>query len=271
MRSVPRFLVYVGLIIVSFSAWSQDPAPDQPIPEPPQMDTYTPAPVPAVQEPAPYIAPAPAPSLAPVPETLPARVDALELFRRGRAQESAGRIAEAQALYRQAVDACERELAADPSRMDAYAVKSWSLLRLGRHREAVDTAQAGLRVRGDARLWQVMGEAYFHLGDNELALRNLRRYLENVGEFGDRVSSTYFYMGEVYMRLRRFNHADIVYSLAVHRDPAMPRWWFRLGQAVEALADYRRAAEHYSRALSLSPGMREATEALARVRARITP
>lgn len=260
MRPRYRDLAPIFLVILAAAvAAAQDVAPR---PEP-GSDAPAPAAAPAPTAPVPS-----APTVS-APAAIPARVDALELYRQGRNLESAGRIAEAQGRYRDAVEVCDRELAADPARMDAYAVKCWSLFRLDRFREVVDTASAGLKVRYDPRLSEVMGEAYFHLGNNDLALKNLQRYIENVGEFGDRVSTAYFYMGEVYQRLKKYEHADIAYALALYRDPSMSRWWFRYGLAVEALSDYRRAADYYARALKLSPDMKEATEALARVRSRI--
>lgn len=258
MRSRIRLPALVVLASWAAASFAQDAVP-APSPEPTAPAPSSPAsPAPAVP-----------PSFSPAPAPVPTRVDALELYRRGRNLESTGRMSEAQGLYREAVAACDRELAADPARMDAYAVKCWSLFRLDRFRDVVDTATAGLKVRYDPRLSEVMGEAYFHLGNNDLALKNLQRYIENVGEFGDRVSTAYFYMGEIYQRLKKFDHADIAYALALHRDPSMSRWWFRYGQAVEALADYRRAADLYARALKLSPEMKEASDALARVRSRI--
>ena len=264
MRPSFRALALIVLARLAAAAAAQDavPAPEpEPQPAAPAPSTAPTAPAPAV--------PVPAPSFSPAPAPVPSRVDALELYRQGRNLESAGRTAEALGRYREAVAVCDRELAADPARMDAYAVKYWSLFRLDRFREVVDTANAGLKVRYDPRLSEVMGEAYFHLGNNDLALKNLQRYIENMGEFGDRVSTAYFYMGEIYQRLRKYDHADIAYALALHRDPSMSRWWFRYGQAVEALKDYRRAADLYARALKLSPEMKEASDALARVRSRI--
>ena len=252
MRPSFQALALIVLVRLAAAAAAQDafPAPE------PQPAAPAPSPAPA--------APVPA-----VPAPVPSRVDALELYRQGRNLESAGRIADAQNRYRESVTVCERELSEDPTRMDAYVVKSWSLFRLNRFREVVDTATAGLKVRYDPRLSEVMGEAYFHLGNNDLALKNLQRYIDNVGEFGDRVSTAYFYMGEVYQRLKKYDHADIAYALALYRDPSMSRWWFRYGQAVEALSDFKRAADYYAKALKLSPEMKEASEALARVRSRI--
>lgn len=220
---------------------------------------------------APQEAPLPPLSAQPAQPAAPVapRPDALLAFNQGRAHEGAGRAAEAAAKYREAIAICDAELAENPQRMDAYTVKSWSLFRLGRYREVVDLGTKALRIRFDARIVQVMGEAYFHLGDDATSLRNLQRYIDNAGEFADRVPTSYFYMAESYVRMRRYDHADIAYALAVYREPNMPRWWLRYGLAVEALGDFRRADEYFGRALRLSPTMAEAREGQARVRARL--
>lgn len=217
----------------------------------------------------------PAPSL-PVPaaSSLPqagvaTKADALLLYNQGRSLDTAGRKAEAEAKYREAVATCDRELASDPTRMDAYTVKCWALFRLDRFRDVISVGSAALRVKFDARVVEVMGESYFHLNDDASAVKFLQRYVENAGEYADRVASAYFYMAESYLRQKRYDHADIAYSLAVYREANIARWWFRYGNAVEALGQYARASELYARALRLNPGMAEAIEAQARVKARL--
>ncbi len=244
MRSFARIACLLCVVVLAGPAFAQDEAP-APVQE---------------SEPA-VLAPAPAPS----------REDALELYRQGRSLEAAGKNTEARARYRDAIAVCDQELAADPARMDAYTVKCWCLFRLDRYREVIEVGAAGNKVRYDPRLSEVIGEAYYHLGNNELALRNLQRYIENVGEYGDRVTTAYFYMGETYLRMKQYNRADIAYRLAVYREPSMARWWYRYGLTVEYLEDYKRAADLYARALKLSPEMKEASDGLARVKNRINP
>jgi len=216
-----------------------------------------------------------APALEAPPATLPARAaapvkaDALLLFRQGRDLEAAGKRAEALAKYKESVAVCDAELAIDPTRMDAYTVKCWSLFRLERYQEVVDLGNAALKIKFDARVVEVMGEAYFHLGDDARALKHLQRYIDNVGEYGDRVSTAYFYMAESYLRMKRFDHADIAYAMAVYREPGMARWWFRYASVAETLGDHARAYELYARALRLNPGMAEAVAGQARVKARL--
>jgi tetratricopeptide (TPR) repeat protein len=210
-----------------------------------------------------------APAIAAPAQSAPSKADALLLYKQGRDLESAGKKAEATAKYRESVAICDRELAADPTRMDSYTVKCWSLFRLDRFREVIDIGSAGLKVKFDARIVEVMGEAYFHLNDDASAMRYLQRYLDNVGEYGDRVPTAYFYMAESYTRQKRLDHADIAYSFAVYREPGIARWWYRYASVVEALGEYQRAYDLYARALKLSPGMAEATAGQARVKARL--
>jgi tetratricopeptide (TPR) repeat protein len=153
--------------------------------------------------------------------------------------------------------------------MDAYTVKCWSLFRLERFKEVVDVGSAGLKVKFDARIVEVIGESYFHLGNDANAIRYLQRYLDNVGEYADRVPSAYFYMAESYLRQKRLDHADIAYSLAVYREPNIARWWYRYAMTVEMLGEPARAYDLYSRAIKLSPGLPEAIQGQARVKARM--
>lgn len=196
----------------------------------------------------------------------PPKADALLLFRQGRDLEAAGKKAEADIKYIESVKVCDAELAQDPARMDAYTVKCWSLFRLEKYQEVVDIGNFALKVKFDARIIEVMGEAYFHLGDDTKALKNLQRYIENVGEFGERVSTAYFYMAETYVRIKKLDHADIAYAMAVYREPGIARWWYRYGSVAENLGDKTRAYELYSKALKLSPGMPEAVSGQARVK-----
>ncbi|GAB1431874.1 tetratricopeptide repeat protein [Spirochaetota bacterium] len=198
----------------------------------------------------------------------PLKPDALLLFRQGRDLEAAGKKPDSDAKYKEAVTFCDAELLTDPSRMDAYTVKCWSLFRLEKYKEVIDVGNQGLKVKFDARIIETMGEAYFHLGDDAKALKNLQRYIENIGEYGERVPTAYFYMAESYVRTKRLDHADIAYAMAVYREPGMARWWYRYGSVAESLGENSKAYELYGKALKLSPGMAEAAAGQARVNSR---
>jgi len=199
------------------------------------------------------------------------RADALLLYRQGRDFETAGKTAEAQRKFTESVAICEQELALDPKRIEAYVVKAWSLFRLERHQEVIAAGQAVLKIQFDARAAEVMGESYYHLGQMDNSLKNLQRYVDAVGESGDRYSTAYFYMGEAYLKLKKLDHADIAYSTAVRKEPNMPRWWYRLGWTCEQLQEYKRASEAYAKALALNPGYKEALDAQARVKPKVEP
>ncbi|MBP7094871.1 MAG: tetratricopeptide repeat protein [Spirochaetia bacterium] len=200
-------------------------------------------------------------------QSAPAAKDANLLIQQGRALVDSGKRAEGYALFEEAVAVCDAELAENPARMDSYVVKGWALFRLGRYREAVAVGEAGLKVKFDARIVENMGESYFFLRDYAASLRSMQRYIDNSGEYAERVSTAYFYMGEIYQVQRKFEHADIAYAIAVQREPNMARWWFRYGNAVEALGEKERARGLYEKALKLAPSFAEARDALARLSA----
>ncbi|HTX74348.1 MAG TPA: tetratricopeptide repeat protein [Rectinemataceae bacterium] len=206
------------------------------------------------------------PSVVNQPPSATSKPDALLLYRQGRDLESAGKTADAQAKYTQSVAICSQELAQDPKRMEAYVVKCWSLFRLGRHDEVISNGLAALKIQFDPRVSEVMGESFYFLGQMDSSLKYLQRYVDAVGEDGDRFSTAYFFMGEAYLRLKKYSHADMAYSTAVSKDPSMSRWWYRLGMACEYLEDWKRAYQAYSKAVSLSPGYQDALDGQGRVK-----
>ena len=200
-----------------------------------------------------------------------AKMDALLLYRQGRDLETAGKPADAQARYSQAVGVCDQEIAAEPKRLEAYVVKCWSLFRLAKHTEVISSGQAGMKIAFDPRISEVMGESYYFLGQMDNSIKSLQKYIEAVGDSGDRGPTAYFFMGEAYLRLKKYSHADIAYSTAVIKEPSMPRWWFRLGNTLESLGEWKRALDAYNRALALSPAYPEAIAAQSRAKAKVSP
>ncbi|HET7839887.1 MAG TPA: hypothetical protein VFL04_09005 [Rectinemataceae bacterium] len=95
-----------------------------------------------------------------------AKPDALKLYLDGKYEDSRR--------------ACLDELSADPANLEAYVVISWSLLALERWADAENYALKGYDLRRDARLTEALGEAAYHLGRNEAALRNFQNYVSVV-------------------------------------------------------------------------------------------
>jgi tetratricopeptide (TPR) repeat protein len=181
------------------------------------------------------------------------RPDALDLYRRGQFEE--------------AVEVCLQELEAQPRNMDSYVVLGWSLLRLERYQEALDYAQQALAIsRYDYRIIEITGEAYFYMGRNVGALRAFEEYVV-LAPTGDRIGLVYYFMGEIFVRLGEYNHADIAFSTAVYHSPNTARWWLRLGYAREMAEDFQWALTAYDRALELNANLVEASRGRDRVQA----
>ncbi len=199
-----------------------------------------------------------------------AKPDALLLYRQGRDLEAANRKADAQAKYEKSVAVCNTELSEDSRRIEAYVVKCWSLFRLNRHQEVISTGTAALKIQSDPRISEIMGESYFYLNENNLSLRCFQRFVDAADQSADRLPTAYFYMGEIYMRQKKYSHADIAYSMALSKESTMPRWWYRLGLSCENLGEWKRANDAYAKALALNPSMQEALDGEARVKTHLS-
>ncbi len=191
--------------------------------------------------------------------------DALKLYRNGRDLEATGRVDDAKTAYNQAIEVCKTDLTANPKNMDAYSIYGWSLVRLQRYGEAVTVCQEALRVMSDPRVIETLGEAYFYTSDYKEALKNMEKYVD-VAPKGERASTAYFFVGEVYRLNKQFNKAEMAYSAAVNLEPGISLWWYRLGAVRETIGDKTRAGEAYQRALKLRPDYKEANDGLSRVR-----
>jgi tetratricopeptide (TPR) repeat protein len=191
--------------------------------------------------------------------------DALQNYRTGRDLESRNRMDEARLYYNEAVRICGEEITANPSNMDSYTVLTWALQRLKKYSEVLTWGARALRVvPNDYRVIETMGEAYFYLDNFSSSLDCMQRYVNAMPE-GDRASVAYFFIGEIFRLQRRFSHADIAYSTALHLDPGAALWWYRLGMAREAAGEAAPAAEAYERALRINPAYKEASDGLTRV------
>lgn len=185
-------------------------------------------------------------------QTAPQRGDALALYNSGD--------------YAGAIAVCEEELRADPERVDAYVVLCWALVANRQYAEAEQRALDGLRVsQYDLRLTESLAEAYYYLGQNNSALTYFQRFVANAPDSNVRVGTAYYFMGELYIRQARYQHADIAFTAAVQKRPLQDSWWIRLGYAREHAGNYYEALAAYDEALRLSPSSSEATAGRRRV------
>jgi len=180
------------------------------------------------------------------------RPDALSEYRNGNFDRS--------------IEICKNEIAENPKNIESHVVVCWSLISLGRYAEAMNYAKAGRSIsRYDVRIAEILGEICYYQGQNTEALQYFQEYI-NLAPEGARIDSVYYFLGEIYMRLGRFRHADIALTTAVHWVPANAVWWTRLAYARENAGDLREAVVAYEKALSLNSQLNDARRGLDRVR-----
>ena len=115
------------------------------------------------------------------------------------------------------------------------------------------------------RITEILGEAHYYQGRNTEALQYFQEYASQAPE-GQRIETVYYFIGEIYIRLGKFRHADIAFSTAVHRMPGNAAWWARLAYARENAGDLTEAVAAYERALALNPQLADARRGLERSR-----
>ena len=180
------------------------------------------------------------------------RPDALQEYRNGNFERS--------------IEICRSEIAANPRNIESHVVICWSLIRLGRYSEAMNYARTGRNIsRYDVRIAEILGEICYYQGQNNEALQYFQEYI-NLAPEGARIETVYYFLGEVYIRLGRFRHADIALSTAVHWVPGNAEWWTRLAYARENAGDLNEAVTAYEKALSLNSQLPDARRGLDRVR-----
>lgn len=183
------------------------------------------------------------------------RADALLEYKRGN--------------YDRAVQICLEEIERMPRNMDSYVVLGWTYMKTGDYQEALDTGLSGLKIsRHDTRVIEIVAEAYYYLGKNLEALKYFEEY-SVLAPTGDRIELVYFFMGEIFIRLGEYNHADIAFTTAVYHFPNSARWWSRLGYAREMTEDWEYSREAYEKALQLNSSYNEAQRGLGRVKAKL--
>lgn len=168
--------------------------------------------------------------------------------------------------YATAILICEDEIRSNPENVESYVVMCWALIANKQYAEARQRAQDGLRVSPyDLRLTESFAEACYYLGQNNVALEQFQRFVANAPDSNSRVGSSYYYMGEIYIRQARYQHADIAFTTAVQKRPQQDSWWVRLGFARERAGNYYESLAAYDEALRLNPALVDAQTGKQRV------
>lgn len=172
--------------------------------------------------------------------------------------------------YRESVKVCEEELKDNPNRVESYVVMCWALVKNKQYAEAEQRAVQGLAISPyDLRLIENLGEAKYYLGKNNGAMEQFQKYVASAPDSGSRVGSAYYFMGEIYIRQARYQHADISLSAAVKKEPLIEAWWIRLGYAREMAENNYEALQAYDEALKLNTSSIDASRGRERISARL--
>jgi tetratricopeptide (TPR) repeat protein len=174
------------------------------------------------------------------------KADALALYRVGK--------------YTEAADVCLAEIQENPGNVESHVVLAWSLVAAKRYDEAASWAEKGRSLsKYDPRLIEIHAEAQYWRGQNDAALRLFQEYISYAPN-GSRISLVYYFMGEIYLRLAKYRHADMAFSAALQLETLNAPWWVRLGYAREMAKEYRYAVEAYARAIELNPNLQDAVK-----------
>lgn len=172
--------------------------------------------------------------------------------------------------YREAVQVCEEELKTNPNRIESYVVMCWALVKNKQYAECEQRASEGLVLSPyDLRLIEILGEARYYLGKNQSAMEQFQKYVASASESGSRVGTAYYFMGEIYIKQTKYQHADIALSSAVKKEPLLDYWWIRLGYAREMAGNYYEAMNAYDEALRLNSASYDALRGRERVNAKL--
>jgi len=171
--------------------------------------------------------------------------------------------------FNEAVAVCLAEINENLRNIESYVVLTWSLLALERYADAERYAlKAYNEVRRDPRITETLGEAAYYQGKNNEALRHFQSYV-NLLPDGSRIGTVYYFMGEIYLRQEKYNHADIAIRTALQYEPRNARWWARLGYVRERSAEWTYAVAAYDQALASNPDLGDAKAGRERALARI--
>lgn len=177
--------------------------------------------------------------------------DALVLFKLGK--------------YKEAISVCEQEIKAAPKNLESHVVLSWALIADKQYKKAYEITKKGRNiVQYDPRLIESQAEACFFLGRNNEALNLFQTYI-SYAPSGIRMAEVYYFMGEIYLRMAKFSHADISFTAAVQSNSLDGVWWARLGYAREQARDYIHALRAYDKALELNKNHVDAQKGKERV------
>lgn len=132
----------------------------------------------------------------------------------------------------------------------AYERRAHIYNELGKDEEAIADMNAAIRVDSEPYIyWYTRAIAYHDRGQYEFAVRDFKEALKRRE---DSKASTYYELGNVYMKLSQFEDAEACYREAT-ADPAkaIPHYYYRQAQALEQLNRSEEAQSVIAEAINL--------------------
>ena len=170
------------------------------------------------------------------------------LFQLALAHHRAGRLQQAQALYRQV-------LKLEPRHADALNLSGTAAGQMGNHTEAVDRINEALAIHPrDVGYRQNLGLALQALGRFDEAVANYQRALQ----LEPNHAAIHNSLGSALLALADVEPAIACFRRALALQPEYVEAWYNLGKALEAQPSFDEAAASYETALRLRPDYAEA-------------
>ncbi len=178
-----------------------------------------------------------------------------DLLRAGMAHHEAGRLAEAEAIYKQVL---QRE----PRNVDGLHLSGLIAHQHGRHAEAIELVRQSVIINAAVPMfWFNFGNVLGAAGKESDGVDAFRTALQLQPDFADACHNLCNYLEH----LNRLEESATALQTLVRLRPDSANAHFRLGWALHRLGHYGAAAQAYRRALELQPDMAHAQLNLAGV------
>jgi tetratricopeptide (TPR) repeat protein len=184
----------------------------------------------------------------PIPSAKPASPAVDDLLQQGRAHHIAGRLAEAQELYREI-------LLVSPGHVDALHLLGIIASQTGQHGLGIELIDTAIQAKPD------FAEAYFSRGNAQYGLEQFQAAVASYDraiELKPLFAEACFSRGNALHTLQRYPAAVESYSKAIQLNPLYAEAYNNRGSSLDALRQYQAALENYDKAILLKPGYTEA-------------
>jgi predicted O-linked N-acetylglucosamine transferase (SPINDLY family) len=176
------------------------------------------------------------------------QVTAQQIFEQAVAMHQAGRLAEAESLYRQV-------LAAQANRADVLQRLGILSHQLGRRDQAIELLQKAAELNPNAADCHAnLGAVLAAQGRFEDAIVALGRAIELRPDLAQAHNN----LGNALRQLGRMDEASVAFGQACSAQPAFAEAWFNLGSALQATGKLDQAVAAFQRAIALRPNWPEA-------------